>query len=141
MIFRFLRRPSAIMDCSKVCTLKWSGVEVRHYAKLCQNPSRLQRWAFIVRYLICWPSTVFIFKIQTFNGRYSAEPHFASLCQILWKSVKPLLRYDKFYFFSRLRPCAILDLWGSCFDDLRRAFVSQYCYAKFGGIDAVFFII
>jgi len=36
---------------------------------------------------------IFVFENQTFNDRSGVESHFASPCQILWRSVKPLLRY------------------------------------------------
>jgi len=56
----------------------------------------------------------------------------ASPCQILWRSVKPLLRYDDFlYFFPRWRPSAILDLWCAYLDNPRRAFGGLHHCAKF----------
>jgi len=39
-------------------------------------------------------------KFQIFNRRQGQEGHRASRCQILWRSVKPLLRYGNFSLFQ-----------------------------------------
>jgi len=52
-----------------------------------------------------------------------------SPCQILWQSVKWLLRYGDFSIFPRRRPSAILDLWCTCLDHPRRALGGLYCWS------------
>jgi len=41
-------------------------------------------------------------KLRIFNDRQGGEGQFASSCQILRRSVKPLLKYDDFSFFSKM---------------------------------------
>ena len=72
-------------------------------------------------------------KIRNFNGRSAVRGHYASLYQILSKSVKRLRRYsDLTGFFSKWRPSAILDLLGADWDHPRRLRDGLYRCAKFG---------
>jgi len=41
-------------------------------------------------------------KGQNFKGRKGQEGQFASSCQISWRSVNPLQRYDNFFDFSKM---------------------------------------
>jgi len=58
-------------------------------------------------------------KIRNFNGRSAVRGQYASLCQILSKSVKQLQSYSDLTFFSKWRPSAILDLLGTYWDHPR----------------------
>ena len=71
-------------------------------------------------------------KIQNFNDRYAVMGQYASLYQILPKSVKRLQRYYDLTVFSKWRPSAILDFLGADWDYPRRAVVGLYRCAKFG---------
>jgi len=52
-------------------------------------------------------------KIRSFNGRSAVRGKYATLYQILSKSVKRLPRYSDLTVFSKWRPSAILDLLGA----------------------------
>jgi len=72
-------------------------------------------------------------KIGNFNCRSAVEGQYASLYQILSKSVKRLQRYsDLTVFFSKWEPSAILDLLGADWDHPRRHLDGLYRCAKFG---------
>jgi len=72
-------------------------------------------------------------KIRNFNNRSAVRRQYASLYQILLKSVERLQRYsDLTVFFSKWRPSAILDLLGADWDNTRRVLVGLYRCAKFG---------
>ena len=71
------------------------------------------------------------FEILTVRGQY------ASLYQILSKSVKRLQRYSDLTAFSKWRPSAILDLLGADWDHPRRVLDGLYRCANFVEIDAV----
>jgi len=71
-------------------------------------------------------------KIRNFNDRSTVRGQYASLYQILSKSVKRLQRYSDLTFFSKWRPSAILDLLGAEWDHPRRVLDGLYCCAKFG---------
>ena len=49
-------------------------------------------------------------KIRNFNYRSAVRGQYASLYQILWKSVKQLQRYSDLKVYSKWGPSAILDL-------------------------------
>jgi len=72
-------------------------------------------------------------KFQNFNDRSAVRGQYASLYQILSKSVKRLQRYsDLMGFFSKWGPSAVLDLLGADWDHPRRALDGLYRCAKFG---------
>ena len=71
-------------------------------------------------------------KIRNFNGRSAAGDQYASLYQILSKSVKQLQRYSDLTVFSQWRPSAIFDLLGAYWDHPRRLLDGLYRCAKFG---------
>jgi len=71
-------------------------------------------------------------KIRNFIGRSAVRGQYASLYQILSKSVERLQRYsDLTDFFSKWRPSAILDLLGADWDHPRRLLDGLYRCAKF----------
>ena len=70
-------------------------------------------------------------KSRNFIVWRSSKGRDASPCQILSKSVNPLLRYCIFRFFSRWRPFAIVDLFGAHLDHPRRVHGGIYHCAKF----------
>jgi len=45
--------------------------------------------------------------------------------------IKQLLTYNDFSFFQELRPSAMLDFWGTFWDNPRRILGCLYHYAKF----------
>ena len=71
-------------------------------------------------------------KIQNFNDRFAVRGQYASLYQILSKSVKRLQRYSDLTVFFKWRPSAILDLLGADWDHPRRVLDGLYRCAKFG---------
>ena len=71
-------------------------------------------------------------EIRNFNGRSAVGGQYASLYQILSKSVKRLQRYSDLTVFSQWRPSAILDLLGAYWDHPRRPLDGLYRCAKFG---------
>jgi len=71
-------------------------------------------------------------KIRNFNHRFAVRAQFASLYQILSKSVKRLQKYSDFTVFLKWRPSAILDLLGADWDHPRRLLDGFYRCAKFG---------
>jgi len=71
-------------------------------------------------------------KIRNFNDRSAVRGQYASLYQILSKSVKRLQRYSDLTVFSKWRPSAIFDLLGADWDHPRRVLVGLYRCAKFG---------
>ena len=71
-------------------------------------------------------------KILNFNGWFAAGVQYASLYQILSKSVKRLQIYSDLTVFSKWRPSAIFDLLGAYWDHPRRPLDSLQCCAKFG---------
>ena len=71
-------------------------------------------------------------KIRNFNGRSAVGDQYASLYQILSKSVKQLQRYSDLTVFLQWRPSAIVDLVGAYWDHLRRPLDGLYRCAKFG---------
>jgi len=71
-------------------------------------------------------------EIRNFNGRSAVGGQYASLYQILSKSVKWLQRYSDLTVFSQWRPSAILDLLGAYWDHPRRPVDGLYRCAKFG---------
>ena len=74
-----------------------------------------------------------IFKNSKFYGRSAVRGQYASLYQILSKSIKRLQRYsDLTGFFSKWRPSTILDLMGADWDHPRRPLDGLYRCAKFG---------
>ena len=70
-------------------------------------------------------------KIINFNDRSAVRGQYASLYQILSKSVKRLQRYSDLTVFSKWRPSAILDLLGADWDHTRRVLDGLYRCAKF----------
>ena len=70
-------------------------------------------------------------KIRNFNERFAVGGQYASLYQILSKSVKRLQRYSDLTVFSKWRPSAILDLLGVDWDHPRRVLDGLYGCAKF----------
>ena len=68
-----------------------------------------------------------LLNFRNFYGRNAQKGQTASSCQILWRSVKPLLRYSN---FSIWRPSAILDLLCARLDHPRRAFGGLYHCVK-----------
>ena len=71
-------------------------------------------------------------KIRNFNDRSAVRGQYASLYQILSKSVKQLQRYGDLTVFAKWRPSAILDLLGADWDHPRQVLDGLYRYAKFG---------
>ena len=73
-------------------------------------------------------------KIRNFNGRSAVTGQYASLYQILSKSVKRLQRYsDLTVFFQNGGPPTSWICWGAYWDNLRRPLDGLYRCAKFGG--------
>ena len=70
-------------------------------------------------------------KIRNFNGRSAVRGQYASLYQILSKSVKRLQRYGDLTFFLTWRPSAILDFLGAYWDHPRRPLEGLYRCVKF----------
>jgi len=70
-------------------------------------------------------------KIRNLNGRSAVRGQYASLYQILSKSVKRLQRHCDLTVFSKWRPFAILDLLGADWDHPRRPLDGLYRCAKF----------
>jgi len=70
-------------------------------------------------------------KIRNFNGRSAIKSQYASLYQILSKSVKRLQRYSDLTVLSKWRPSAVLDLLGADWDHPRRPLDGLYRCAKF----------
>jgi len=72
-------------------------------------------------------------KIRNFNGRSAVTGQYASLYQILSKSVKRLQRYsDLTVFFQNGGPPTSWICWGAYWDNLRRPLDGLYRCAKFG---------
>jgi len=69
-------------------------------------------------------------KIRNFNDN-AVRGQYASLYQILSKSVKRLQRYSDITVFSKWRPSAILDLLGADWDHPRRDLDGLYRCGKF----------
>jgi len=65
-------------------------------------------------------------KIRNFNCRSAVKGQYASLYQILSKSVKRLQRYSDLTVFSKWEPSAILDLLGADRDHPRRLLDGLY---------------
>ena len=70
-------------------------------------------------------------EIRNFNGPSAVGGQYASLYQILSKSVKRLQRYSDLTVISKWRPSAILDLLGADWDHPRRVLDGLYHCAKF----------
>ena len=71
-------------------------------------------------------------KIRNFNDRFAVRGQYASMYQILSKSVKRLQIYSDLTVLSKWRPSAILDLLGADWDNPRRDLDGLYRCAKFG---------
>ena len=71
-------------------------------------------------------------QIRNFNGRSAVRDQYASLYQILSKSVKRLQRYGDLTVFSKWRSSAILHLLSAYWDHPRRPLDGLYRFAKFG---------
>jgi len=71
-------------------------------------------------------------KIRSFSGRSAVRGQYASLYQILSKSVKQLQRYSDLTGFFKMAAVRHLDLLGAYWDHPRRPLNGLYRCAKFG---------